>query len=258
MALFGAGQVSFFLGRHDDALAYLSECVDIARERDDAVTRLRVLQPLGATYQALQDYAAADRCLNDAVDLARQFNDTRELAAALNSLAMLQRLLGRLDQARPLLAQAVALARELGDQETVGVGLLNLAMVDTQLGRLDSVRPALHEVATIAERSGSQPLAQSALDVGVGLAAAAQDWTRAATLHGAAQAWCDELGLRRNGVDAAFLSPWIAATRQALGDPAVQQLEAEGRDRPRQALMAGLRDWLDAPAGPGQAAAPYS
>ncbi len=46
-ALFGAGQMRFFMGRDAEATTYLSESLAIAREDADAGAVARILQPLG-------------------------------------------------------------------------------------------------------------------------------------------------------------------------------------------------------------------
>lgn len=246
MALFGAGQMSMFMGRHEHALARLSECLAIAREIDNPAIVVRVLQPLGATCLALNDFAAAREYLDEAVTRARALQDQRELATSLNALAMLYRSEGRLQAAEPIFANVVALARELGDQQVVGLGLISLAMLQIGRGAGDSARTVLAEVLDLAEETGSQQICQSALDVCAGLAALAEAWADMATFCGAAEAQQQQAALRRDAPDAAFLAPLVARARAALGAAAFERHEAEGRQRQRPELPGWMRQWLAA------------
>jgi predicted ATPase/class 3 adenylate cyclase len=244
MALFSAGQIGFMMGRHAQAREHLEECLAIARECGEAAIVARVLQPLGMTQLALHDFDAASGSLSEALERAEVQGEPRELAAALNALAMLHRLQGRPDRAEPICQRAVALVRALGDQENIGVGLLSLAMVRIQLGRTAGVGTMLREVAEVARQTGSQPMQHGALEVASGLAAALARWDDAAAFYGAAQGRREASGLRRDAADEAFMAAAIDTTRQALGAEPSRRLEAAGRARSPDDLLAWLDAWL--------------
>ena len=242
--LFDAGQLSYFMGRYDDAQATLQESLSIAREIRDTPMIARVLQPLGSAYLGQGDRAAAREHLEEALTLARQLGETRQVAAALNQLAQLHRLDSQLDLAERAYEDVVALARSLGDRESMAIGLLNLAMVSIGRGAQASARPILLQALSIAEEIGSHPLGQSVLEVSAGLAASLGQWERSAHLFGAAEAQVGQTGLHRDPADEAFLAPLIAQARDALGDGAFAAAMTAGSSRGYKASIAQARDAL--------------
>ncbi len=243
-ALFSAGQISSFMGRYREAQEYLAESLAIAREIGDAKWIAGVLQPLGMANLGKGDTAAARENFEEALALAQVLGNKRELAAASNALAQVHRMEGRFDAAQPLYENVVALARELGDQESIAIGLLNLAMVSVGRGTSDRAHAMLIEVIAIAGRIGSRPVAQSALEVCSGLAAACRDWTLAARLFGAAEAQTAQTGLQRDAADEAFLAPLVAQARQALGAEGFAIVEAQGRALRSDDALAQALIWL--------------
>jgi tetratricopeptide (TPR) repeat protein len=228
MGLFSAGQVSFLMGRSPEAQAMLEECLTIARETGSAAIAMRVLQPLGMTCLALQDYRSATNHLSEALALAQIQGDDRETATALNALAMLYRLQGLDALARPSCERALAILRSLGDQENIGVGLLSLAMVVSRIDGPDAAGPLLAEAASIATQSGSLPVLLGALDVACGLAAARDQWSLAARLFGAAQAQREKAGARRDAADQAYVDEAMRQTRARLDATAFNHEVANG------------------------------
>jgi len=247
-ALFGAGQLCFFMGRDAEATTYLAESLAIAREAADAGAIARILQPLGMARLGVGDVVTARAHLEEAVVLARELGNERELTAALNALAMLHRLEGELDKAEPICGDVLTLTRELGDQEYIAIGLLNLAMVSIGRGAENRAEPMLLEAIKIAEETGSKPVARSVLEVCAGLAAAHKNWERAVRFFGAAEAQREETGLRRDPADEAFLSPLIARAREALHGQEFASMEQQGRELPLVTALAQASEELNSDA----------
>ena len=88
-------------------------------------------------------------------------------------------------------------------------------------------------------------VAQSALEVSVGLAACRQEWALAAELFGAAEALTLRTGLRRDAADEAFLRPLMERTRVALGSEPYLNLEDGGRRLPLPDALSRARAWLE-------------
>lgn len=225
-----AGQLCWFMGRHDEARRYLEESRDLAHALGDAGRIAAVMQPLGLTYLALGDRSAAQSLYEATVAMARQSGNRRAELVAGNSLAQLHRAAGRLAEAESLFASVIAIARELGDRESVAIGLLNQSMALISRGDTAAARPLLDEVRDIAAAVGSQPVAQSLLEVSAGLAAAEGDARRAAELFGAAEARSARTGIRRDANDEAFLQPLLQRARERLGADAFAAAQALGRD----------------------------
>jgi hypothetical protein len=161
-------------------------------------------------------------------------------------LAQIYRLQGQLDAAEPLYKRTIELARELEDREVAAVGFLNLAMVAIARGSAGDARPLLGEVLGIAEQTGSKPAGKSALEVSVGLAALAGDWSRAARFYGIAERQSGFTGIRRDPADDAFLQPLISRTREALGEAAFAASHASGYALDFEEGIAEARAWLAA------------
>jgi tetratricopeptide (TPR) repeat protein len=247
----------FFMGRNDDAKAYLSDSLAIARETESAKWVAAVLQPLGMAYLSGGDTYSARILLEEAVALARQLENKRELTSAINALAMVHRLDNRLDMAEPLCNQVVVLTRELGDQEYMAIGLLNLAMVLIGRGERQRASAMVLEVIDIAEKIGSKPVAQSTLEVCAGLAAENKCWSDTARLLGAAEAQREQIELRRDPADEAFLAPLVARAKLSIDSEQFAVAEAEGRMSAECSLQYA-RTWLTASMTPMCDLATYS
>jgi len=243
-ALAGAGQLYFFMGRDADAIKHLSEALAIAREIGNSQWVAGVLQPLGMASIGVGEFAAAHVYLTEAVTLAKDLGNKRELAAAMGALAMLHRTEGKLGKAAPLYECTLELARALGDSEYIAIALLNVAIVSIGRGATDRVPRMLLEVIGIASATGSAPASQSVLEVCAALAADCGEGEQAARFFGIAEAHMQQVGLRRDPADAAFLSPLIDKARSALGKDVFIEAESRGRAMPIEEGLAYARAWL--------------
>jgi predicted ATPase/class 3 adenylate cyclase len=243
-ALHTAGQLDCFMGRYVEALGFLTESLEIARELDDRGRISAVLDALAMASLGRGNVAAARGHLEEAIALSRELGDKRGLAAALNGLAQLHRGQGELDAAEPLYLDVLALARDMGDREIVCIALLNLAMVSIGRDAPQRVPAMLLEVLAIADEIGSKPAGQSALEVTAGLAAASSQWTHAARMFGAADAHMVSTGIHRDPTDEAFLAPLMDATRAALGAEAYDGAIDAGRALAYADAIVEARDWL--------------
>ena len=241
-ALWVGGQLAAWMARYREARAYLDDSLAIARAKGDQRMVAGILHILALASIGEGDIVAArNQCL-ETLSIAQELGDERRLAMAHNGLGHLFRLEGNLDEAERSYRVAERLSREVGDREMEGTVLLNLAMV--AIGRSADSRAAdmLREVLAIAAASGSRQMLQGAFEVAAGLAASRGDWDGAARLHGVAERHMQETGIRRDPADEAFLAPWIARTRAALGDDRFNAAEADGRS----AQFAPERDRLAA------------
>lgn len=245
-ALFGAGQLCYFMGRYLDAIGFLEESLAIARETGSTPWVAGVLQPLGTACLGAGRLEAARTHLEEAMALARAGGNPWEVAAATNALAMVLRMEGRFASAEPLYAQVVDQARTMGDRESVAIGLLNLAMVAVCLDRSEAAPPMLREVLDIAAEIGSIPVLQSAVEVCCGLASQRGDWPGAARLYGVAEAQARLTGLQRDPADEAFLAPRVDRARHAMGPDAFELAAGNGRRLPSEAVASCVRSALGA------------
>jgi predicted ATPase/class 3 adenylate cyclase len=244
-----AGQYCSFMGRYREAQKHLEESLAIARELGNRDMIARVLQPLSMALLGQGLLTEARTHLEEALALAMQLGDKRELAGAINALAQIQRIQNDLEAAEPLCEQVVALARELGDREITAIGLLNLAMVLLGRGSIERARTSLLEAAKIAEETGSRPAGQSVLEVSSALSALRADWEQSARFYGAAEALMESTGMQRDPTDDAFLQPFIAKARDALGSAAFASFEQAGRALSYFEALGETHTWLKATGG---------
>ena len=243
-ALFNAGQIRYFLGRHAEARECLEQSLAIARTLAPA-RAAAVLQPLGMAALAMGDRRHARRCFEEAVAIARALDDRNSAAGALNALAMFHRVEGRPEQSRPLYEAVVHLAVESGNDEVQAIGLLNLAMACVEIGDEASARRDLQGAIAVAVRIGSAPASQGALDVCAGLACLAQEWARGARYAGAADAQSARSGIARDAADTLFIEPKLARARAALGAPRYESAYREGQRLGLEQALREARSWLE-------------
>jgi predicted ATPase/class 3 adenylate cyclase len=243
-ALWAAGQICSFIGRYDEAQTFLQESLSIARTVDDSRVIGGILNTLGLMSFGQGECAAARMFCEEALEIAEKSRNKRQITTASNALAQLHRLAGEIELAEPLYERSVALARELGDREFTAIGLLNLAMVAIARCSDDRAGALLREILAIVADTASRRVAQSALDVSVGLACLRLEWERAARYWGAAETLTDAIGVRRDPADEVFVQPMIAATREALGLSRFSAAEASGRALSFQAAVADASQWV--------------
>jgi DNA-binding winged helix-turn-helix (wHTH) protein len=102
----------------------------------------------------------------------------------------------------------------------------------------------LLEALALADQIGLKILGAHVTSLVAALAAFTKSWHRAARLHGAACAQCEELGFAMEPVDAAFVEPMISRARDALGKEAFASDEAEGRMLSYGTTIAEAGAWL--------------
>ena len=141
--------------------------------------------------------------------------------------------------------EALALARELDDLAIVAVTLLNLSMVAVSENAPARVAGMLRETLAIAERTGDRLAGQSALDVCTGLAALSGDHAQAVRFHGMAEAQLRELGMQRDPVDRAFVSPWVAQAARELAPQQFADCRAAGDGIAYGDAITEARQWLE-------------
>lgn len=242
--LFDLGQFCYYMGKYGEARTCLEESLAIAREMEDQKAIAAVLQPLGLATLGVGNLVIALDYLEEALSLANERADEREISAAACALGQLHSVEGRADLARPLFTRAVEIARANGDSETIAIGLVNLAMLSIAGGEQAEAAGMLLEVIDIATQLDSRRAGQSALEVCAALAASSGEWEYAARLYGGAEAHSVTTALRRDPADEAFLAPLMARTRRALGEIDFATIEAQGRTRAYDDVIAEARAQL--------------
>jgi len=236
-ALSDAGQYALRSGRHVEALGYLEESLAIAQELRDESRIAIVLQPIGLTHLACGDTDLARQYLQQALECARASGNRYEIAAALCGIEQLHRVTGDLEAAESTAREVLSAMRDLDDQPNIGIALINLAMIAVLRARQDDARVMLLEIVAINAALGGAPLRQGILEVAAGVAAAASDFPRAATLYGAAEALAEASGRKREPADEALVNSFVEKARSALGNVGFDDAVRQGRTLTVEAAM---------------------
>jgi non-specific serine/threonine protein kinase len=219
-ALVGAGSLSRSVDRYDEASAHMVDALSIAREIGDNKLAAESLLILGYLANDQGSNAAALRRLEEALTLARELRDKVLVARALNGMGEVYRTAGNIDAAQPLYEESLALGRDQENVAIISTVCDNLARVFISRSEPERARDLALEALTISEATGSKWTALCAFDVTAGLGAVATDWAFAARMRGAAEARVKDMKYKRDRPDEAFLAPWTARMRDALGETA--------------------------------------
>ncbi|PYX72408.1 MAG: hypothetical protein DMG78_12405 [Acidobacteria bacterium] len=242
--LVGAGSLSRSVDRCDEANEHAVEALSIAREIGDDKLAVESLLILGYQLNDRGSTAASLGHLEEALTQARGLGDKVLVAKALNGLGETHRTAGNMEAAQALYEESLALARE---QENIGVVAAvcdNLARVFIYRSEPERARDLVLEAITISEEAGSKWTALCAFDVTAGLGAVRTDWTFAARMRGAAEARIKDMKYKRDRPDEAFLAPWTARMREALGDAAYSAAFESGYALSQEQAAAEALAWL--------------
>jgi tetratricopeptide (TPR) repeat protein len=225
------------------------EALSIAREVGDNKLVVESLLILGYLANDQGGTAAALEHLEEALALARELGDKALAARALNGLAEVHRTAGNMEAAQPLYEESLALAREQGNVVIVTTVCDNLARVFISRSEPERAWDLVLEALALSEAAGSKWTALCALDVTAGLCAVATDWAFAARMRGASEARTKDMKYKRDRADEAFLAPWTARMREALGDAAYLAAFESGYALSQEQAAAEALAWLRK--GPG-------
>jgi tetratricopeptide (TPR) repeat protein len=232
------------MGRYAETLACAERCMALAEPMKSTehlaagmILRAGGLYVTGALAQALPTFQAA-------IDVSRNLGPNFGLVGALHGLAEVHRGLGNPSAAEACYEESIGVARALRDPRATAVPLCNLARLLVGTGKLDRARAVLIESLELAASSGLQGLGEQALDVTAAMCAAAGDGANSARFSGAALACMREAASQRQPVDEAFVAPFVAHARAAIGHEAFAAAENEGRALGYGVAIAQAKAWL--------------
>jgi len=244
LALVAMSLCAMRLGQYDVANSCAERSLAICRSLDDAASIARALSAVGSSLHAKGELLRAIASFQEACDLARAQNKPQSLGFALTGIAEVHRELGNLAEAEPFYEEALTLARAREDARATAIGLGNLASLWIMGGQLDRARAALRESMELRTATNSKAVVECQLDVVAALAAASASHAAAARFHGATVTRLRESGFCHDPADEAFITGWMARSREALGAAAFDAAEAEGEALNYEEAMAEMERWL--------------
>ena len=244
-ALSVVGQLSLSMGCNEEARRHGEEALQIAVHLGQKKLLVEALWLLGGAWLEHGDMSLARGYAEKALALARESGSSRTISVSLSLLGEVDRAEGDLVAAGANYEASLALDRERGGRADIAVDLSNFAI--TLIGRnaVESAFPLLREALAIALDSGSEYSGHLALGAAAALGAVVGEWTFAARLNAAAEAYRSENGMQQSRVDEAFLAPLIATTRAALGEVAFAEAERFGHALGYEGSIAEARAWLE-------------
>lgn len=156
--LSGMGLISIEQNRILDAMGYLEQSIQIARQISDEVIEISALNNFGNAAASLGDYSMAYECYEQSYRGFQTRGDRGGEGTMLNNLGWVAGMRGDFDAARSYQQQALKIAREVGNQHQEAYTLINLsALLGIQgdaIGARECATLGYDLCRKIGERSG--------------------------------------------------------------------------------------------------------
>ena len=225
-------------GKHDPAAALLREVLELALELKDRWVRSEVANNAGCAFLQLNSIEAARPLLEEGLRLRRSVGNDVGVADSLLNLGYAELTDGRCEEARRLLDESVAISRAQGDGFRLALALGNLGTVALALDRAAEAERVLVECLQICAERGDRRVGSEALLVLAAALADQGDSLRALRL--AAAAGTMYAGAVASQAVADATTARLDRARAALGEPRAAEAAAAGRDLTLEQALADL------------------
>lgn len=217
------------LGEPELSVAARNEALALMRESGNERYVGIMLCELGAGARERGDYEGALGFYTESLEVMRRVADPLNVSVMLYNLGEIAVDVGDYERAATLLAECRAMADDLGVPR-VGAHAAHMAgYAAVGAGDLERAEGLLREALALHREQGNMEGASLALAGFSLLAAARNEWERAARIAGAAEALRDSIGLHATPADLAMLERAVGPARQALGEPGFERSMAEGK-----------------------------
>lgn len=267
--LIGAGVLALMQGDLVAAEAFLAECRELCRERNDPYGEGRSLwlmgnvenhkgnldtgrecyekalalfekigdlsgiasitTNLGCLAMARKDYGAAKAMFEQAIASAEQSGNRDVVAQGLHNLGYLAYLQADWQTSRRFYERSLRLARDRGNKQGIAITSGSLANTLTRLGDFVASHKAMRESLELSQTFGDRPYIALLLEAAADLAVSQSHFVRAARLSGAAEALRELLGIPVPPDEQADNHRTQTAIRHGLPEPDFQTAWNAGR-----------------------------
>ncbi|HEX2281055.1 MAG TPA: tetratricopeptide repeat protein, partial [Thermomicrobiales bacterium] len=227
--LTGAGTFAWSQGNYDRATTLHGEALDLYREIEDRVGIAFALNNLGVQAIAQEDYDRASALLDESLTVYREQGNEHGIADVLNNRGLAAQYQGDLTRAEALYGESLELRRKLGDDQRVADAVYNLGEIAYYQHDYGRAWDLYYESLVLRRELGSRWGAALCFAALAGVAAALEEYERAARLAGVARALLEATGYSLDSTEAARFAQTSHAIRANLGDAACNRLLAEGR-----------------------------
>ncbi|MBN1429495.1 MAG: tetratricopeptide repeat protein [Anaerolineae bacterium] len=152
----GTGWLALPQHRHEQAEAYFSEALLLARELGDTYLLASALQGTGEILRSKRDYEQARAMYEESLHLSRELGDKSLAAWALDHLGYLAWRRSEAAQARVLLEEALALFEEMGYQWGVCIALDHLGRALLDMGEYKQAQACLERSLPLLKEYGTR------------------------------------------------------------------------------------------------------
>ncbi len=188
------------------------------------------LTSLGALAYAVGDLERAVLLTQESLVLKRELGDERALMSSRNNLGEMMQKAGKLAKAQSLFEENLRSDEISKDAWGAAVSRLNLGILAIEQGDPPRSEKLLFEALSAFQRLRDEDASTECLESLAGAAGARGEWSRAATLFGAAEAAREELGVPMRPVDQERYERFVASSRRGQDETAWLSAWSEGRD----------------------------
>jgi tetratricopeptide (TPR) repeat protein len=204
----------------------------------------RCLAELGAIAHDDGDLSLAAERFRAVADVFERIGNDYRLGVVLANLAEIEVQRGDLEAAAGYSSRAIELQRAVEDRGGLGVSLANLGRARLRSEGVEAARPALREALELALQLDYRILIAYLLDTAGELAAADGDSEQAVRLIGAGAALFASMGMETPPEEIVEVERVLGPLRESLGDGQVDELLADGREAPLDAMIAAARELI--------------
>jgi tetratricopeptide (TPR) repeat protein len=193
-ALYEDALLAFWQGNDGTTRSLLERSLATARRLADPTDEAVALCGMARVALREGDLDQARALCEEALERVAGTDDTRGRSNALHVLGVAAQMRGDLHEAARFMNRRLALARHLRLMSSVAAEAGNLSVVERQLGNLERATQLALEAMQISELRGDEWMHPYELNSLAAIAAAKQDFVRAATLLGAAARLMERMG----------------------------------------------------------------
>jgi predicted ATPase/DNA-binding SARP family transcriptional activator len=241
-ALSGAVLLAQQRGEYERARGYAERQLRQSRARGEWRDVARSLNDLATVLAEQGEFERARSLHAESAAIFRDHGDRHGLASSLVNLGDLDLILGDHARAAAASREGLELFRTLGDPRAIAIALSNLGCAELAAGRVDEAVPPLRESLEVSAELGDAGGVAYTLDGLAAVAAAREDWERAARLTGAAEGLREVSGSTLEPAEEALRRRTLELLADALPGESLAHAAAEGRSLE---LAAAVRYALD-------------
>ncbi len=238
LGLNDVGAIILALGEYAHGQAILQESLAIYRGLGDKRGMYLTLTNMGRAALYLDDYAKSHTLLHEAEQIGMEWENKGDLAYGLLSLGELAQAKGEYVHAQSLYEKTLGLARVASEHVSIAQALYHLAMNALESGQVNTAGEYGVASLKLYQEQDHKPGMAAGLEVMAGIAAARQEFPRAAEFLGAAMQLREQAETPTHPHERAALEKIITASRRALGVRNYESALQRGRSVPLAEIIA--------------------